>query len=189
MAATRKYAKYDGYVLLALGALLIWIGGIFDNTPNWAHHKLLVSSPATAGSFFEKTVILMLQHRKEGSFGLVVNRPDKSGEFYIGGPMQQEKIYALHSTDVIFPDSMVMQDIDTAVLQSEGVEELKNAAKKPEWYIILHGYAGWGKRQLNLELAYGGWRVVEADKKLLRATPPEKMWDAATAAPALQLAD
>ena len=95
-----------------------YIGGIFDNMPNWAHHQLLVSTPDTKGSVFDQTVILMLQHRKSGSFGLIVNKPDKSGDFYIGGPMQPEKIYALHSTDVTFPSSVVMKDIQTAVLDA-----------------------------------------------------------------------
>lgn len=188
MSEIRKSARFDGYVMLALGAILIWIGGIFDNTPDWAHHRLLVANSST-GSGFEKTVILMLQHRKAGSLGFVINRPvkDKPGHF-TGGPMENDKIYALHSTDVVLPDSMLMKDIDTAVLQGdEAVKKLEQAEKKPKWWIIVHGYSGWGKRQLNSELTFGGWNVVAYDKKLVRETKPEDMWAAASRLPTIEL--
>ncbi len=180
MSELRKSAKFDGYVMLALAALLIWIGGQFDNTPNWAHHRIIVSTTDTKGTVFDKSVILMLQHRKHGSFGLIINQPAKDGSYYIGGPMEQDKIYALHSTDVIFPDSMVMKDIETGVLEGEeAVAKLKAAEPKPKWYAIIKGYAGWGKRQLTNEITYGTWHVVDYDAKLVRETKPELMWETA----------
>jgi len=188
MSEIRKSAKFDGYVLLVLGALLIWIGGHFDNTPNWAHHRLLVSTADTKGSVFENTVILMLQHRKHGSFGLIVNKTSKDGSHFVGGPMEQSKIYALHSTDVILPDSMVMKDIQTAVLEGDAaIEKLKAADPKPKWYIIVRGYSGWGKRQLNRELSSKTWLVVDYDDKLVRETKPELMWEEANKKPPLQI--
>jgi len=186
----RKSAKFDGYVMLALAVLLIWIGGQFDNTHNWGHHRLVVSTADTKGTVFDKSVILMLQHRKHSSFGLIVNQPAKEGGYYIGGPMEQHKIYALHSTDVVFPGSAILKDIETGVLEGEeAVAKLKSAEPKPKWYIIIKGYCGWGKRQLTNELAYGTWHVVNYDEKLVRETKPELMWDAANKLPGLEQAN
>jgi putative transcriptional regulator len=62
---------------------------------------------------FFRTVVLMVQHNDEGAFGLVVNRPAEhtlgtilpklvGGDaldipVYIGGPVQQDFLFALHS--------------------------------------------------------------------------------------------
>jgi len=149
-----------------------------------------VSTEDTKGSVFDKTVILMLQHRKQGSVGLIVNKPAKDGTHFIGGPVETYRIYALHSLDVILPDSMIMKDIQTAVLEGDAaIEKLKKADPKPKWYIIVKGYSGWGKRQLNSELAAGTWNVVNYDEKLVRETKPDAMWDAANKLPVLKLAN
>jgi uncharacterized protein DUF179 (AlgH-like) len=37
--------------------------------------QLLIAAPALQGSPFERTVILMAQHSREGALGIVINRP------------------------------------------------------------------------------------------------------------------
>ena len=47
--------------------------------------QLLIDGGSLAGSFFNRTVVLLCQHNEEGAFGLVLNRPmDKTvGEMIV----------------------------------------------------------------------------------------------------------
>src|SRR5258705_4086184 len=44
-------------------------------SPPWLTGQLLVASPDMGDPRFERTVILMVRHDREGAFGLVINRP------------------------------------------------------------------------------------------------------------------
>src|SRR5712691_9226369 len=81
--------------------------------------QLLVASPSMGDPRFDRTVILMVRHNKDGAFGIVVNRPlgerplagllEMLGEkeatvagkvrIFAGGPVQPELGCGFHSTD------------------------------------------------------------------------------------------
>src|SRR5260221_443205 len=81
--------------------------------------QLLIASPSMADPRFERTVILMVRHDKNGAFGIVVNRPigehplaailEMLGEkettvagtarVFAGGPVQPEIGFIIHSPD------------------------------------------------------------------------------------------
>src|SRR6266446_2271378 len=44
-------------------------------SPPWLTGQLLIASPDMGDPRFERTVILMVRHDREGAFGLVINRP------------------------------------------------------------------------------------------------------------------
>src|SRR5262249_19209631 len=44
---------------------------------------------------------------------------------------------------------------------------------------LLLGYAGWGPRQLDRELAESAWLTAPADPDLVFATPADEMWETA----------
>ena len=48
---------------------------------------------------------------------------------------------------------------------------------------FLVGYAGWGPRQLDSELAASAWLTVPVDKALMFETPSDEMWEVAIRAP------
>ncbi|MDF3023580.1 MAG: hypothetical protein K0R10_941 [Alphaproteobacteria bacterium] len=182
----KREGKYDTYFMFAGAAFLMWLGGHLDNTPAVAHHQLLVSSAQVTEAPLKDSVILVLQHRKAGSLGLVINKPAKEGDTFIGGPMEPEKVYALHSTEVLTPDSLVMKDIDTALVEGQPAID-KLIAAKPKWVRVIHGYTGWGKRQLNDELKAATWQIVLYDEDFVRNTPPADMWAKAQKMPMRQV--
>ena len=45
--------------------------------------------------------------------------------------------------------------------------------------LVRAGYAGWGAKQLESELAQGAWLTVDVTPALIFDTPAEKMWEQA----------
>ena len=182
-----KTSPYSGYILIALAALLMWLGGQLNNSISSAHHQILIAEAELKDSVFDETVILMLQHTTQSGLGLIVNKPGK-GEFFNGGPVERDKkYYLLHSLDVVWPKSVIMKDMNLGVVEGgEDVKDLITEDKKPGWYRLVNGYSGWGKRQLARELGRGSWRIVRYDEKFVKETPPAEMWQKALKLPAVE---
>ena len=77
---------------------------------------ILIAMPTLDGTFFEKSVILLCNFDEEGAFGLVMNNPSKTKvkevlsdemqnnstfdvPLLVGGPVQPESFWAVHSSD------------------------------------------------------------------------------------------
>lgn len=182
----KREGKYDSYLMFAAAAFLMWLGGHFNNAPAAAHHQLLVSTAKMTQENLKDTVILVLQHRKAGAMGLVLNKPAAKGDTFVGGPMEPEKVYALHSTEVLTPESVVMKDIDTALVEGQPAID-KLIAAKPKWVKVIKGYTGWGKNQLSEELKSASWQIVLYDENFVRTTPAADMWAKAQKMPMRQV--
>jgi putative transcriptional regulator len=183
-----KKTGRDAYVMLALGLLLFMIGGHFNNAPLAGQHKLLVATTAMPMKEFQRSVIFMAGHNKTQAYGVIINRPGAKGAPAYGGPLEKDKIYALHSLDVQLPETQVLPDVGLGFVEGQaGVDRLKGAKTKPSWYIIVRGYAGWGAGQMEQEISVGNWELVEFDRDVVTSTPPAKLWDVAKKMPKFQL--
>lgn len=161
-------SQTQGYLFLAAALVLFCIGSYFKE-PVLAHHKLLAATGHEDGGVFEKAVILVLTHTPGGAMGLILNKDDN------GGPVGMEKIYVLHSPDVMLDDSILIDDLALAYATGEeAAQELQAAAKKPEWYAVVKGYTGWGPKQLDREIRREVWKVIDYDASILK-TPQDKM--------------
>ena len=71
---------------------------------------LLISEPFLRDIYFRRSVILLAEHNSEGSFGLIINKPldiklneviqdfpDFNTNVYIGGPVQTDRLFVLHT--------------------------------------------------------------------------------------------
>jgi putative transcriptional regulator len=70
--------------------------------------KVLIAEPFLGDPNFERSVVLICEHNKEGSFGLVLNNVSKNtiadvvddiyAEFplFIGGPVEQNTLHFVH---------------------------------------------------------------------------------------------
>ncbi len=158
-----------------------------DEVP--AAGKLLVATEEVRGSYFARTVVLLLHHDETGSFGIVVNRTidattieslqlredlaEFRDAFYWGGPMSQSTMRALMRTDTppedaehVF-DAVHLVNIDDALLAPAS-----NTAK----LRFFVGYAGWAPGQLEYELAIDSWLVVPATEELVFAQDTDDIW-------------
>jgi len=162
----------------------------------------LISESNMPDPNFFQTVVLLLEHNSEGAFGLVVNRrshltlADIIQKFqtprgsltpvYVGGPVQQEYLFVLHSD---LPDS---ERSDTRTEPTRGVffepsfrvmekyfdEEHWNripADDRPHIHLFL-GYSGWAPGQLEREMSMGSWIIHPASAKIVFHPEPDLGW-------------
>jgi putative transcriptional regulator len=157
---------------------------------------LLVARPALIDPNFRHAVILLFRHEeKEGSMGLIVNRPstirvsgavgdvaasNRSDRLWIGGPVQQNSVWLLHSREDV--DDRGLEVVPGLFLGGSpsllrGLMASTGADPAPGVFRVVRGYAGWGEGQLAHEISEGAWRVAEADADLILQTDPEDLWD------------
>ena len=150
--------------------------------------EFLVAKPHMLDPRFKETVIVMLYHnQKDGSAGLVVNKPietmsvrelfkssnlsppekivEKEITIYWGGPVDPQNIFFIHSSDYKSNDFISSNNDFTITREPKILFDIaKN--KGPKEYIILSGIAVWEPGQLDSEMMRGDW-----DKKLNNYTP------------------
>ncbi|MCE9508167.1 MAG: YqgE/AlgH family protein [Alphaproteobacteria bacterium] len=183
MKITRKNI-IDAVGLLALAVLFVWFPYKLKR-PDVADHRILVATERMEGGIFDKTVILILRHNGYGAMGLVLNKPPlQKGDADWGGPVGENRYYTLHSLDVSTKKTVKIPDLQLGYTKGEAfAKEIGGMKTKPEEYIIFKGYSGWGRGQLDRELAGHRWTVIDFNRDLVFHTSPKKMWDAATRMP------
>lgn len=151
---------------------------------------LLIADPFLKDPNFLRTVVLLCEHKDEGSFGFVLNKQieqtldelitDFEGHrlpVYYGGPVQTDTIHYLHQYPDLVPGSVkVSDDIYwggnfeslTALIKSESIN-----LSKIKFFI---GYSGWGQGQLTGEMEEKSWLTVEANRKLVFNTGHDQVW-------------
>jgi putative transcriptional regulator len=173
--------------LMALAALFVWFPFKLKQ-PGVADHKILVAAEKMQDGTFDNTVILILRHNGLNALGLVLNRPPlQKGDADWGGPVGRNAYYTLHSLDVSGKRTVRLSDLQLAYTKGEEfVKEIGGMKVKPEEYIIFKGYAGWGRGQLDREIAGDRWTVIDFNRDLVFHTSPKKMWAAAMRMPPVE---
>jgi putative transcriptional regulator len=151
--------------------------------------KFILDSGKLAGSFFEKSVILICRHNDSGAFGLILNRPVKkvlgsalegslpkellSIPLYLGGPVQPEALSFLYETE-----EKHEYDILPRVSVSHSLQEVHEqlSAKSSINAHAFAGYSGWSSGQLENELKTGSWIVHASSFNFIFKTKPEEIW-------------
>lgn len=160
--------------------------------------KLLVASPNYFFSdIFKQSVIYITSSSREGSIGLIVNRPinhisynsmmkmiknneAKTGEgsldIYLGGPTEPERGFILHSAEY---DKNILLTCPNNLAVSSNIEILQDIAigSGPERSIFALGYTNWEEGQLELEMNENMWVVSEFDENILFNEKNETKWE------------
>jgi putative transcriptional regulator len=141
---------------------------------------LLISYPYLEDSFFFRSVVCMIDHNKDGSFGLIINKkmPNKVGEvlpqfaniannLYVGGPVETQNLFFLHPykdlkntikvTDNLYWNGDLNELSDMFELEFAKSEDVK----------FFLGYSGWGDAQLMDEIKEQSWLIGEFDLGLI----------------------
>jgi putative transcriptional regulator len=160
---------------------------------------LLMAMPQVLDPFFHRSVVLLLHHEDEGSFGFIVNRPTgiKVGEIlkgmdvgweggeeavaYFGGPVQPQLGTVLFSPVVEEGDPEdTATEIAPGLALTQHIGDLSRLAESPpDQFRLLLGYAGWGEGQLMEEILRNDWLTAPVSSDLIFAPDPERVWDAA----------
>ena len=152
--------------------------------------------PNQTGTYFGNTLTYICDHNEQGALGLMINRPtdlaltellkkfdcatnvDADLVVVEGGPVQQERGFVLHSTDVQTSGSMPIGN-DLLLTAARDILEIIGTGDGPKHFIVTLGYAGWGEGQLESELADNAWLTVPATNEILFDTPFHKRVDVA----------
>ena len=154
--------------------------------------RLLVAVPGLLDPNFRRTVVLVLDHDDDGTFGVVINRPlevevdavlpdwqslaTPPGRLFEGGPVGLDGAIGV----TVVPDAadppfgvdrvagpFCLVDLDASPTDvTAGVSGLR----------VFAGHSGWSGGQVEAEIAAGDWFVLDADAGDPLSPVPEKLW-------------
>jgi len=160
--------------------------------------KCLIATPAIKDPIFASSIVYMCEHSEQGSMGLVVNHcasqvlqdvfaqldilceddEIRSQPVYIGGPVQLEQGFVLHSAGRRWESSI---DVSPNIQLTSSLDILEDIAnhKGPRDYLVILGFSGWGSGQLETELHQNAWLTSSASGELLFHQNSEAKWQMA----------
>ncbi len=152
--------------------------------------KLILSEPFLDDFYFGRSVVLLIEHDQDGSFGLIMNKPvpekfndlikgfpDFDARVYLGGPVQPDHVFVLHTIGNEINGSLEVLDGlfwggDLETIR----EKIRTGSVRPGQIRFYMGYAGWEPNQLNMELERNSWVVTNATSRKILATHHASMW-------------
>ncbi|MDB5457092.1 MAG: hypothetical protein JWP92_2677 [Caulobacter sp.] len=164
--------------------------------------RMLVAMPGIEDPRFERAVLFVCAHDAEQAMGLAINRPveglsvsdllDRLGVeseirapadlVLMGGPVERERGFVLHTDDYVSPSSTVAVAEGLGLTATRDVlDAMGSRAHAPRRSILALGYAGWGPGQLEQELRDNLWLICDADETLLFGDDHEHKWTMALA--------
>jgi putative transcriptional regulator len=161
-------------------------------------NQLLIAMPALRDPNFARGVAFLCQHGEDGAMGLMINRLSEyrlgdvlaqmnlhselvevvDAPVLIGGPVQPERGFVLHSPGGSWESSFRISD-RISVTTSRDILVAIAAGKGPRQAMVALGYSGWSPGQLEQELCDNHWLTAPAADQVLFDTPLEDRWEAA----------
>ncbi|MDY7228860.1 YqgE/AlgH family protein [Hyalangium rubrum] len=154
---------------------------------------LLLAMPQLGDPNFHRSVVLMIEHGETGSMGLVINRgaPLTLGELargqsmkiasertqqsvFVGGPVEPHRGFILHDVEGIAEKHTVLPGLFLSVTLDALGPLLENPTANLRFCL---GYAGWGPKQLEGEMATGSWLFAEASAQAILEGNPAQLWE------------
>ena len=151
--------------------------------------KILIAEPFLSGNYFNRSIVFLVEHGSEGTVGFILNKPvdfDVVGfneEFpnfkerlYVGGPVNIESVYYIHTMGDLIPDSVEIMD---GLFWGGDFDHLKDLIRsgfadnsKVRFFL---GYSGWDNGQLDEELDEDSWLVADISPKIVMKANDE-LW-------------
>ena len=164
-------------------------------------NHFLIATEKMKDSRFSKTVIVMLESDKNGAWGLVINKRlgtmpiallldpslNTSEEreelfklnipIFWGGPVDPKEIFILHSNEYKSKSTIKYENISI----SQDYEILFDIAKNqgPKKSLVILGYSGWGKGQLEGEMERDHWILSDIDLDITFDEESKTKWNKA----------
>lgn len=156
--------------------------------------QLLVAAPGLDCDEFNRTVVLLLEHDENNSFGVVLNRRldlavanvledwaplvSKPQAFYIGGPLQQQSALAVgvSAQGADIESNQFLRRIANRILQVDLQAEPEDVAEALSGMRFFVGYAEWSPGQLQEEIERGDWYVTPALPSDVIASGASDLW-------------
>ena len=161
-------------------------------------HKCLIATPAIKDPLFASSLIYMCEHSEDGSMGLVINHQTSQKlqdifnqleidchddsisqqPVYIGGPVQLEQGFVLHSTAGGWQKSIEVSS-DIYITSSRDILQAIAENRGPQDYLVILGFSGWSSGQLESELQQNSWLTSASSTELLFHQNSDDKWQMA----------
>lgn len=152
----------------------------------------LIANPHGNDPNFTETVVLICDHNKYGTFGLILNKSLNTTEAQIltikhkasgnknvfsGGPVDTNKLFCLHGN--LKNNSCNCEHICDGVYLVSGNDCLNNllsdnSTNTPFRFYL--GCAGWSPGQLENEIKMNFWTIGPANENIVFYQEPDKIW-------------
>ena len=156
-----------------------------------AQGKILISEPFLCDYIFGRSVILLVDHTKEGTMGLVLNKPlplflndilqdfnyQENIPIYKGGPLSTDTLFYLHTLEGI-TESLPISNGLYLNGDFNAIKEyiLQGNPIKGKIRFFL-GYSGWEYEQLHRELEENTWLVsTESKDTIINENAGTELW-------------
>ncbi len=156
-----------------------------------AKGMLLVASPSLDDPNFHQTVLLIVEHGRGGTVGLILNRPTNvlvsealpdftilkqtTHRLFAGGPVEPTQLILLFRLTQLLPDTR--QIVDGIYVGTPRVlERIMTQPKPTEAFRGFAGFAGWAPGQLEHEMLKGAWGVLPSTAFDIFDKDPAMLW-------------
>jgi putative transcriptional regulator len=163
--------------------------------PSYLAGRLLVAMPGIEDGRFQRTVVLLCAHDASHAMGLAINRPVDGltvpklleqlkvdpgcadGAVMLGGPVEPERGFVLHSDDEGLSDCSIVVPGGFALTASRDIlESLAGRKPHPRRALMAIGYAGWDGGQLEREIRNNVWLICDSDDELVFGADHDAKW-------------
>ncbi len=160
--------------------------------------SFLAAMPHVDDPFFRRSLVLVLDHNEEGTYGMIVNRPteltvrevldgleiewtgDAEEPTFFGGPVDPQR------GSILVDESARAQLVDQFLSVGEGLLLTHNskdlellARQPPEAFRLVLGSAGWDADQLAKEFSRHDWIVLPCQPDLIFSRDQADIWGVA----------
>ena len=158
-------------------------------------NHFLVSMPSINDPIFKRSIILICRDTKEGSMGLIINKPidnilktnpmletnledtyPKGSKIYFGGPVGLNIGCVLHESTYQTDKTL---NISKELSLTSDKKIIKDIRKNngPDNFMFALGYAGWDRGQLISEIENGDWLVAPSSSECIFKVGDNEKWD------------
>jgi len=164
-------------------------------------NHFLIATKKMNDNRFGETVIIMLESDKNGAWGLTINKPlgtmpiallidpslntseEREELFKInvpifwGGPVDPKEIFILHSSEYKSESTKKYEKI--SISQDYNILLDMATNKGPEKSLVILGYSGWGRGQLEGEMERDHWILSDIDLDITFDEESKTKWNKA----------
>ena len=155
-------------------------------------NKLLISMPNMVDPYFAKSVIFICEDDKNGTMGIIVNKPisqmkiissgiknkifediiNESEKIFFGGPV------GLNEACIVKRNTGKSDDFSDKIELSTDldlIQEILFNEKTPKNTKLIFGHAAWSENQLQKEIERGDWLLQEYSDSIFKSSPKD-LW-------------
>ena len=154
--------------------------------------RILIAEPFQQDAYFQRSVILLVEHNDRGSLGFILNKQTElrvntffedlaactEMPIYLGGPVSTNRLFFIHSLGKeLIPNSKPIGnslyfDGDFTALRHYILEgnPIQNRVR------FFLGYSGWDEGQLHREIKENAWAVARNSPHTIFEAEGDRYW-------------